>query len=71
MNRDLIHFLRLGLMRVRHRTSELTREAAAGAKAVPKAGPTAGTENEIETLLILEDLILEQVPHENIDHSAR
>ena len=51
MNRDLIHFLRLGLMRVRHRAAELAIElrvtGAAGATDAPgpARGPSARTRN--------------------------
>jgi hypothetical protein len=61
--RDLHHFLRLAQMQLQHRIKETKTAAAAAAPPATKP-PSRG--RELTRLQLLEELIKEQLPNDNI-----
>lgn len=57
----LQHFLRLAFLRTRHQQQEI----------VSKGALNADQTNQLNTLKILEEIIREQLSHEDIDHPTR
>lgn len=56
----LQHFLRLAFLRTRHQQQEI----------VAKGALNADQQNHLNTLKVLEEIIREQLSHEDTDHST-